>query len=145
MRLNTASGIISFVRQLESDGAEFYESLSRHHDQFSETFLALARENKKNISEVERAYYSVITDAIEGCFSFDLETDPYTFDKNSADPGDFRGNVSKALEIEDKITGFYLDAADQSGRLMADVPRVFKLIARKRGSRPSKLNSLEVI
>lgn len=142
MRLNTASGIISFVRHIESDGAEFYESLALHHGEGRDTFLAFVRENKKNITEVERAYYSVITDAIEGCFSFDMETAPYTFDKEVPAPGEYQAMLARALDIEEKITGFYLDAAEQSGKLMADVPRVFKLVAQKRNSRISKLKAL---
>lgn len=142
MRLNTASGVISFVRKIESDEAEFYEKLSRRYDQGKDVFLAFAKENKKNVTEVERAYYSVITDAIEGCFSFDMDTDLYTFDNDPDTPADYRGILDKALQIEEKIVRFYTDAAEQSDKLMADVPRMFKLIARKRNNRLSKLKSL---
>lgn len=142
MRLNTASGVISFVRKIESDGADFYEKLSLRYDQGKDVFQALARENKKNVTEVERAYYSVITDAIEGCFSFDMDTDLYAFDSDPDTPADFGGILDKALQMEEKMIGFYTDAAGQSDKLMADVPRVFKIIVKKRNSRLSRLRSL---
>jgi len=44
--------------------------------------------------------------------------------------------------MEQQIIKFYNDAAEQSRPLMADVPRVFSLIARKRASRLLKLRSL---
>lgn len=50
--------------------------------------------------------------------------------------------LDKAVEIEERIIKFYLDAVEQSKSLMADVPRGFTLIARKGGSREAKLRSL---
>jgi hypothetical protein len=50
--------------------------------------------------------------------------------------------LARAIEIEDKITKFYVDAAAQSKGLMADVPRAFAMIANKRRSRLPKLESL---
>jgi hypothetical protein len=50
--------------------------------------------------------------------------------------------LSRAEEIEVKIVKFYSDAAEQSKALMADVPRNFTLVAKKRSNRISKLQSL---
>ena len=50
--------------------------------------------------------------------------------------------LAKALEIEDKIMRFYSDAAEHSMSLMADVPRNFVIIAKKRRNRIEKLKSL---
>jgi hypothetical protein len=44
--------------------------------------------------------------------------------------------------MEDKIIKFYSDAAQQSKSLMADVPRVFMMVAKKRGNRRAKLERL---
>ena len=47
-----------------------------------------------------------------------------------------------ALAIEDKIIGCYNDGAEQSKSLLADVPRNFKIVARKRNNRIPRLKSL---
>ena len=44
--------------------------------------------------------------------------------------------------MEEKIAQFYADAAEQSKSLMADVPRTFKMVAKKRNDRIPKLRSL---
>lgn len=138
MRLRTASAVMTFVRKLEDESAKFYEDLSRRYPEGKDVFLAFARENGKNITQAERAYYSVITDAIEGCFAFDVETDEYAFDASLEDLPKYSDALAKAVEIEGKIIKFYTDATRQSGTLMADVPRAFAAVAKKRdGRRPT--------
>ena len=100
------------------------------------------KENEKNIVQVERAYYGVITDAIEGCFSFNIDPTEYSFKAELAEKASYSEALDKALEIEEKIIKFYSDAAEQSKSLMADVPRAFKMVAKKRGNRQSTLKSL---
>ena len=46
------------------------------------------------------------------------------------------------MNTKEKIEEFYTAAAEQSKSLMADVPRAFAMIARKRDSRISMLKSL---
>ncbi len=142
MELATASEVISFSRKLEEEGALFYASLARKHPQNSETWLALAKENKKNIVQVERAYYGVITDAIEGCYSFGINPELYVFETEIPAKAKDTEIYQQALEIEKKVVRFYSDAAEQSKSLLADVPRVFNLIARKRQERISRLESI---
>ena len=103
---------------------------------------AIKKENGKNATQVERAYYGVISDAIEGCFAFDLETDAYTFEITLADNASYSEALTKAVEIEEKMLNFCLTAAEQSKSLMADVPRAFTLIVRKRAGRLEILESL---
>ena len=91
---------------------------------------------------IERAYYGVISDAIEGCFAFNINPDEYTFETASVDMAGYSDAVSKAVEIEEKIVRFYSDAAEQSNSLMADIPRAFKMVIKKRDSRRPKLRSL---
>ena len=50
--------------------------------------------------------------------------------------------LRKALDIEERIGKFYSDAAEKSKGLLADVPRAFERIARKRQERKEKLQSL---
>jgi len=144
MKLNTASAIISFCRQLEEDGAKFYEDLAQIYSKGGETFLSLAKENRRNIVDIERAYYGVISDALEGCFSFDIDADNATFRTELAEGMTYSDILGKAIEMEDRIIEFYLDAAEQSKSLMADVPRVFQRVAKKRTGRKAKLQPLLV-
>jgi len=142
MRLRTASEIISFAKKLESESANFYKDLSQRHAKDEDLFLSFVKENGKNAVQLERAYYGVITDAIEGCFAFNINPDEYTFKAELAEKVSYSEALDKAAEIEQKIVKFYSDAAEQSGSLLADIPRTFALIAKKRGNRGSKLRSL---
>jgi rubrerythrin len=142
MKLNTASEVISFAKRLEQDSAMFYEDLARRYAKDKDTFLSLAKENEKNIVQVERAYYGVITDAIEGCFSFNVNPTKYSLKTELAEKASYSEGLRRAIEIEEKIMKFYSEAAEQSKSLMADVPRAFKMIAKKRGNRQSTLKSL---
>lgn len=142
MELNTASAAISFAKKLEEDSARFYEDLSQRYAQYKDVFLSLVKENRKNAAQVQRAYYEVITDAIEGCFAFKINPDKYTFKTEMAEETSYSDALEKTVEIEGKIIKFYLDAAEQSKSLLADVPRAFAMIARKRDSRISMLKSL---
>jgi rubrerythrin len=142
VKLHTASAVISFVRELENESAKFYDTLSRKYAQNSDLFLSFAKENGKYITQVERSYYGVITDALEGCFAFDVETDAYILKTDLADNTSYSDALGQAIEIEEKIIKFYSDAAEQSKTLMADIPRVFIIIARKRGKRTEELGSL---
>jgi rubrerythrin len=142
VRLHTASETISFVKELEEKSAEFYEDLVQRYSKNGDVLLSYARENKKYFTQVQRAYYSVITDAIEGGYAFDLEADDYRLDTKLPNDASYSDALDKAVEIEEKIIKFYTTAAEQSMSLMADVPRNFKIVARKRGDRISKLKSL---
>ncbi|MCK4274416.1 MAG: hypothetical protein KAW90_05940 [Dehalococcoidales bacterium] len=141
MILHTASEGITFARKLENDSAEFYENLAQRNAEDAEIFLSFAGENKKNVVQVERAYYGVITDAIEGCFAFNIDPDDYTLKTAVPDGTDYADILKQAVEIEKTIINFYTDAAEQSRSLMADVPRAFTMVARKRGNRLEKLGS----
>ncbi|MBN1177155.1 MAG: hypothetical protein JXA51_05700 [Dehalococcoidales bacterium] len=142
MILHTASEGITFSKKLENDSAEFYEKLAQQNAGDAETLLSFAKENKKNVVQVERAYYGVITDAIEGCFAFKIDPDEYTPNTEIKDGTDRAAALQQAVEVENKIIKFYTDAAEQSRSLMADVPRAFTLITRKRAGRLEKLESL---
>lgn len=142
MILHTASEGITFAKKLENDSAEFYENLARQNAKDAEVLLAFAQENKKNIVQVERAYYGVITDAIEGCFAFNIDPGDYTLETAVPDGADNAVALGQAVAMEKTIIKFYSDAAEQSKSLMADVPRAFMMIARKRASRLEKLDSL---
>ena len=142
MRLHTASAVISFAKSLENESAKFYEDLSRRHAKDEEVLLAFAKENGKNVINIQRTYYGVISDAIEGAFAFDVNPDEYTFATELSEQASYADALEKALEIEGKIIKFYSDAAEQAKSLLADVPRAFVILARKRGERRTRLGAL---
>jgi rubrerythrin len=142
MKLQTASSVISFARELEGESVKFYEDLAQRFAEGEDSFLSFARENRKYIVQIERAYYGVITDAIEGCFAFDMESDGYAIETALAEKTGYSDALSQAIEMEETMVKFYTDAAEQSQSLMADVPRAFMLIVRKRNDRLAKLRSL---
>ena len=142
MKLQTASETISFVKDLEEKSAEFYEDVSRRYSKDEDILLAFAGENRKYFKQIQRAYYSVISDAIEGCYAFNLDSEEYAFETTLAEDAGYADALARAIEIEEKILDFYHVAADQSMSLMADVPRNFKIVAKKRKKRIPTLQSL---
>ncbi|MBW1674399.1 MAG: hypothetical protein JRJ45_12285 [Deltaproteobacteria bacterium] len=137
MKLQTASETISFVKEFEEKGAKFYEDIFQKYSRDEDVLLSFARENKKYFTQVQRAYYSVITDAIEGCYAFSLNSDDYAFETDLPKNASYEDAVARAIAMEEKI----LDS-DQSMSLMADVPRNFKIVVKKRKNRIPKLKSL---
>jgi hypothetical protein len=132
MIIHTASEGVTLAKKLENDSAKFYEDLAQQYTKEAETFLSFAKENKKNVAQTERVYFGVITDAIEGCYAFNLETDKYKLDTIIVASATLGDSIKRAIAIEDTIIKFYSDAAEQSKPLMADVPRAFAILARKR-------------
>ncbi len=142
MKLQTTSETISFVKDLEDKSAKFYEDVFQRYSKDEDVLLAFARENKKYFTQIQRAYYSVITDAIEGCYAFNLSSDDYIFETDLPENASYADALARAIEMEEKILDFYHVAADQSMSLMADVPRNFKIVAKKRKNRIPTLKSL---
>ena len=132
MGISTCSGAISLSRELENESAKFYQELSKKFEKDKDLFLAFAKENAKYVTQIERAYYGVITDAIEGCFAFDLNPEDYQVKAAPSKDASYSNALKEALAMEEKILKFYHVAAEQSKHLMADVPRSFTLVAKKR-------------
>jgi rubrerythrin len=142
MRLHTTSEVISLARKLESESANLYRDLSRRYAKDADVFTSFARENEANIVQIERAYYGVITDAIEGGFAFDMESEDFTFEAVLAKDAGYSDALDKVISTENNIIEFYLNAARQSDALMADIPGAFRRVARKREARRAKLQQL---
>ena len=142
MTLKTCSEGISFGRELEEATASFYEGLAKALPEHAESFTGYAATNTKHVSNVQRTYFGVITDGLEGCFAFNIEPEEYAVD-TELPAGIGKGDaLAKAIAAEETIQRFYTDAAEQGKGLMADVPRAFSLIARKRGGRIDELKAL---
>ena len=142
MNLRTASETLSFIRELEEKAATFYEDLAKKFPENENDFLAFAKENRKYNKQIQMAYQSVITDAIEGCYAFDLEAENYTFETDLPDSASLADAGKKALAIEEKILKCYTLGAEQSASLLADVPRNFKMVLKKRDKRLERLKAL---
>ena len=142
MGISTCSEAISLSRELENGSAKFYQELSKRFEKDKDLFLTFAKENAKYVTQIERAYYGVITDAIEGCFAFDLNPEDYQVKAAPSKDASYSDALKEALAMEEKILNFYGIAAEQSKHLMADVPRAFKMVAKKRSNRYSTLKSL---
>ena len=139
--INTCSEAISLARKLEKDSAEFYKSLAERKADNRDLFLSFAEENEKYIKQIERAYYGVISDALEGGFAFSLDPEKYSLETELSGDATFAEAIQCAMKIEEKIVEFYNVAAEQSKSLMADIPRAFKLVVKKRNKRQSTLKS----
>lgn len=142
MKLRTASETISFIKALEDQSAKYYENMADKYSVDKNLLLSCAEENNKFINQIQRAYYSVISDALEGGFAFELESDDYAPETNLPEEVNHKDALNKAIRMEERILGFYTTAADQSMSLMADLPRNFKIIAKKRANRIEKLKTL---
>jgi rubrerythrin len=139
MKIQTASATISLARELEESSAKFYEALAERFPEGKDAFLTYARENRKNIVNTERAYYGVISDALEGNYAFNLDSDSYVIKTELAPGAGYGQALAAARELEKIIIKFYNNAVEQSKSLMADVPRAFGLISRKKQERLAKL------
>ena len=143
MKLNTMAAVMSFVSKIESDSASFYEGHAEKYPELKDVFLAWARENRKFEKQVKRTYFGVITDTLESNYCFEtLDSEKYEFQTTLADGADRSEAANRARKIEETIKGFYLEAARLSESLMADIPRLFKKIAKKREERSQSLASL---
>jgi rubrerythrin len=142
MVINTCSQVMSLAKELENESANFYKDLSKKFAKEKDLFLSFAEENGNYVTQIERAYYGVITDAFEGCFAFNIDPEKYSLKRELSEKTSLSDALKRALEIEEKMVQFYSDAAEQSKSLMADVPRSFKIVAKKRGNRQTALRSL---
>ena len=142
MGISTCSGAISLSRELENESAKFYQEMSKRFEKDKDLFLGFAKENVKYTTQIERAYYGVITDALEGCFAFDLDAEDYSIPTTPSKDASYSNALKEAMAMEEGILKFYHTAAEQSKHLMADVPRSFTLVAKKRSERIPKLKEL---
>src|SRR4030043_1811489 len=103
MVIHTCSEVISFAKELENKSSEFYQNLSQRFDKNKEVLLFFAKENGDYITQIERTYYEVITDAIEGCFAFHLNPEDYTLKTELSENAHYSEALGRAIEIEETI------------------------------------------
>lgn len=140
MELRTSSAVIGFAQKCETGSAQFYENAASRFTDLGATFLDFGKENAKNVQAIKRAYYSVISDALETGFSFkNLASEPYDVETDFPPGAEPSQVLRTAIENETRIEQFYLQAAQTSAALMADLSRVFKRLAAGRQKRKSLL------
>ena len=137
----TCSAIITFADKLEDRSSKFYEDLAAKAAEEKEIFLAFAKESMKNKVLVTRTYQETITDALEACF-IQINLSDYSAEATLAKDTSYIDGLKTAIKLEEKASRFYQDAAERSQSLLATIPRAFKKVAERRGSRKAKLESL---
>ena len=143
MKLNTMAGVMTFVSKIENDSASFYRNYAKNYPELESTFMSWNKENSKFEKNIKRTYFGVITDTLESNYAFQgLDTDDYNFETQLPENVDSSEAGKKAREIEETIKNFYLKAAQLSDGLMADIPRLFRKIAKKREERCQTLDTL---
>jgi rubrerythrin len=144
----TASAVISFAEELEDRTVAFYQQLAEISPEHQDVFLRLAKEGGKNKTLVVRTYRETISDALEAAFSFEgVDLGAYRartigrLDQVTAST-DYAVALAAAVELEEQAIGFYQDVARRSQSLMATIPMAFSRVAKTRGQRKVKLQSL---
>jgi len=137
----TCSAIVSFAEKLEDNSSKFYEQLAEKYPEGKETFLAFAKESKKNKVLVTRTYQETITDAIEACF-IQINLSNYLAETTWKEGMSYHDALKRAIELEEKATKFYLDVAERSKSLLATIPTAFRKVAEGRNNHKLKLKSL---
>ena len=142
MKLHTVPEVITFVKNLENDSARFFEEIARQYTVDAEALLSFARDNRKNISQIERAYYSSVTDAIEGGYAFDLDPKEYALELAVPQGKGYADILKQAIDNEGKIIAFYHAAARQSESLISEVQQAFRIVVKRKVSNKVKLEEI---
>jgi hypothetical protein len=141
MECITAASVITYVSKIELDSATLYEQWGKLHGNLRDYFEAFAKANKKNEQRVKRAYYSVVSDALETGFCFKDLTADIVIPEFSK-----KANVSDvlnlAVELEKAIQDFYVRAATSSRALLPDVPRQMEKVSVERAKRVEQLQAM---
>lgn len=144
MELITASAVISYTTGVEENSAKLYEVLAQKYMENEEPFLALAKENRRNKTSIQRAYYGVISDKLEACFCFqDMDMSKYPIKTELPEDISHSDALKKLIEMEETIQMFLLDAAETSESLIPDVSWTFERVGKQRTARIEKLRSLQ--
>ena len=142
--LNTASGLIEYYTKYEDRIKSFYETLAEDERCAAdkELFKSMAKENEKHKKEVLRAYYEVITDAIEACYIRPLDETKYEVDTEITPEMTYADILRRAVDIEEKSGGFCAEAYRCTSGLLADISVAFRRVSRWKAKRAEKLKEL---
>ncbi len=143
MRMQTASETLTYMETLQKQATAFYEAILEKYGKNEEVLKTFIKENKRFNSDIMFSYRSVISDALEGCYAFNLESDDFVLDTQLSDGLSYKDAIAKAIGVEERLIAFYETGAAQSADLMADVPRAMLRVVKKlKNKRLPQLSSL---
>ncbi len=141
MDLNSFGAVLTFAEEIEQRDLQFYtdaaaeESVGVHRDMY-DSFI---RENKKNISLIQRTRRENVTEMIlEPIRHFYRKN--YQLQENPAEGNDATAFLDIANARERRAFTFYTDGADKL-RSLAEVSRSLKLLAKKHKRRLKLINN----
>jgi hypothetical protein len=141
MECTTAASVITHVSKIELDSAKLYEQWGKLHEKLRDSFEAFAKANRKNEQRVKRAYYSVVSDALETGFCFkEIRADIVIPEVSKG--ASVSEVLNRAVALEKEIREFYGKAANSSRALLADVSRQMEKVSQERTRRVEQLQSM---
>jgi len=141
MECTTAASVITHVSKIELDSAKLYEQWGKLHEKLRDSFEAFAKANRKNEQRVNRAYYSVVSDALETGFCFkEIRADIVIPEVSKG--ASVSEVLNRAVALEKEIREFYGKAANSSRALLADVSRQMEKVSQERTKRVEQLQSM---
>jgi putative component of membrane protein insertase Oxa1/YidC/SpoIIIJ protein YidD len=139
----TTAAIIGFTEELEDKSSAFYDELTERWPENKEPFQTFSKDGGKNKVWVIRTYQETISDALEANFCFEgLNLDDYAVETTLAEDASYVDALKAAIALEGITCAFYQEVAKRSESLLATIPMAFKRVAKKRGKRKAKLESL---
>ena len=141
MECVTAASVITYLSKIELDSAMLYEQWGKLHEKLRDPFESFAKANKKNEQRVKRAYYSVVSDALETGFCFkEIRADIVIPEVSKG--ASVSEVLNRAVALEKEIREFYGKAANSSRALLADVSRQMEKVSQERTKRVEQLQSM---
>jgi len=141
MECVTAASVITYLSKIELDSAKLYEQWGTLHEKLRDPFEGFVKANKKNEQRVKRAYYSVVSDALETGFCFkDIRADIVLPEFNKG--ASVSEVLNLAVRLEKEIQNFYVKAANSSRALLPDVPRQMDKVSQERTKRVEQLQAM---
>ena len=142
MPLTNFGAILTFAETLEREDMEFYgKAEAAAPAPQRDVFTALAKEGKKNLSLVQRTRRENVTEMILEPIR-DFTRDSYRATAPEAGDLDLADLLEAAAALENRAIRYYTDAA-QKIRALPEVSRALKTLAKKRGKRLERIESLE--
>ncbi|GAB6905224.1 conserved hypothetical protein [Desulfosarcina cetonica] len=141
MPLTNFGAILNFAETLEQTDMTFYEAAAAAVPDAPRKALytTLAKENKKNVSLVQRTRRENVTEMILEPIQ-DFERTRYQVPTADAVHMDPTAILPAALSREARAIRYYTDAAEKI-RALPEVSRALTSLAKKRGRRLAQLNS----
>lgn len=141
MEFNTSASVISYIAKIEENSAILYEDLALRFDSLKEQFQLFAKENRRNEKNIRRAYYNIVSDALETNFCFKGLTDDVSLPELTSDITAAE-MILNGIKMEQEFAAFYEKAAKLSMNLLADLTRAMERAAKMRKKRIEKYNAL---